>query len=740
MLALFSFAVPACTHAKAQVTLTIATVNNGDMLTMQRLSKVWEEAHPGIHLDWVVLEENTLREKATTDVAAHGGQYDVVTIGPLEAPIWGRRGWLLPLDNRLPAEYGEGDLLKPIRDSASYGGRLYALPFYGESSLTYYRKDLFAAAGLAMPAQPTYADIARFARVLNHPAKDTYGICLRGKPGWGENMAYLSTLANTFGGRWFDEGWRPQLNSPEWHAAVQLYIDLLHNYGPPGATSNGFNESLTLFENGRCAMWIDATVAAGALASSESKVQGTVGFASAPVAATSHGAQWLWFWGLAVPASSKHAREAVEFAAWATSREYIALAARQNGWAAAPSGTRKSTYSNAHYLAAAPFAALTERSIEAADPLHPTLKPVPYTGVQLVAIPSFPAIGNQVGQLMAAALAGKLTVEQALSEAQNIAGRVMVRNGEGERGNRNLGFKRPFLNSAQRIVIEGSMKSQTWLKTPAVAALALWSGAPLAMTAWFSFRRYNLLQPDRTGFDGWGNYRYLLTDPSLLQALGNTVLLVGCVLALTVGLGTLLALLFNQEFPGRGIARVLALAPFFVMPTVSALLWKNMMLHPDYGILAALARGLGLKPFDWFARAPLAAIIAMLTWQWLPFATLTLLTAVQSLDGERQEAARMDGAGPLQMLRYIIWPHLGRAVAATVMIETIFLLGIFAEIYVTTSGGPGFASTNLAFLIYRYALLEYDIGGAAVAGLLAILVANALAWALMRSSARGLDA
>ncbi len=415
--------------AGAQTTLTIATVNNGDMLTMQKLSKQWEQAHPGIHLDWVVLEENILREKATTDVAAHGGQYDVVTIGPLEAPIWGRRGWLLPLDARLPPDYGEADLLKPIREAASYHGQLYALPFYGESSLTYYRKDLFAQAGLRMPAQPTYAEIARFARVLNHPEQDTYGICLRGKPGWGENMAYLSTLANTFGGRWFDEQWQPQLDSPEWHAAVRFYVDLLGKYGPPGATSNGFNESLTLFENGRCAMWIDATVAAGALASSESPASREVGFAAAPVAATPRGAQWLWFWGLAVPASSKHAQEAAEFAAWATSRKYVALAAEANGWAAAPPGTRASTYSNLKYLAAAPFAALTERSIEAADPLHPTLKPVPYTGVQLVAIPAFPAIGNQVGQLIAAALAGKLTVDQALAEAQRITARVIARNG-----------------------------------------------------------------------------------------------------------------------------------------------------------------------------------------------------------------------------------------------------------------------------------------------------------------------
>ena len=249
----------------AQTTLTIATVNNGDMIAMQRLSKVFEREHPDIHLDWVVLEEKILREKTTTDAATHGGQYDVVTIGPLEAPIWGRRGWLLPIEDKLSPDYDLHDLLKPIRDGASYKSKIYALPFYAESSLTYYRKDLFRQAGLTMPAQPTYKDVERFAAAINNPAKDVYGVCLRGKPGWGENMAYISTVVNTFGGRWFDEAWRPQLNSREWHDAVAFYVNLLQRYGPPGSSSNGFNESLTLFENGRCGMWIDATVAAGTL-------------------------------------------------------------------------------------------------------------------------------------------------------------------------------------------------------------------------------------------------------------------------------------------------------------------------------------------------------------------------------------------------------------------------------------------------------------------------------------------
>ena len=282
--------------------------------------------------------------------------------------------------------------------------------------------------------------------------------------------------------------------------------------------------------------------------------------------------------------------------------------------------------------------------------------------------------------------------------------------------------------------------TQFWLRAPAIVSLFVWSIIPILMTLWFSFQRYNMMTPDRTGFDGLGNFRYLLSDPSLALAIWNTILLVGSVLVITIGIGTLLAVLFDQEFFGRGIARILVLAPFFIMPTVSALIWKNMMMHPDNGFLAFLTRSIGLKPIDWFGVAPLTSIIIIVSWQWLPFALLTLLTAVQSLDPERKEAARMDGAGPVDMLRYVIWPHLGRAVAATIMIESIFFLGIFAEIYVTTSGGPGFTSTNLSFLIYRYALMEYDIGGASVGGLIAIVLANVLALFLMRSFARNLEA
>jgi sorbitol/mannitol transport system substrate-binding protein len=424
------FLLLAVVEMRAQTTVTIATVNNGDMIVMQKLSKEFERQQPDIQLDWVVLEEKILREKTTTDAATQGAQYDVVTIGPLEAPIWGQRGWLMPLNDKLSASYDLADLLKPIRDGASWGGKLYALPFYGESSLTYYRKDLFQEAGLEMPAQPTYDDIERFAKALNNPARGIYGICLRGKPGWGENMAYISTLANTFGGRWFDEDWKPQLDSPEWHAAVSFYVNLLRKYGPPGVSSNGFNESLTLFENGRCGMWIDATVAAGVLYDSrQSKVAGKVGFAAAPVEVTPRGAQWLWFWALAVPSAAKHPVAALKFIEWATSKDYIGLVAKANGWAAVPPGTRESTYRQPEYLAFAPFAKLTYRSIMAADPLHPTEKPVPYTGIQCIVIPAFPTIGDQVGQLIAAALVGNISVDKALKDAQAATLRVQRRTG-----------------------------------------------------------------------------------------------------------------------------------------------------------------------------------------------------------------------------------------------------------------------------------------------------------------------
>jgi sorbitol/mannitol transport system permease protein len=277
------------------------------------------------------------------------------------------------------------------------------------------------------------------------------------------------------------------------------------------------------------------------------------------------------------------------------------------------------------------------------------------------------------------------------------------------------------------------------LLLPSVIVLLAWMIIPLGMTLWFSIQYYNLIDPTTTGFAGLDNYRYLVTDPDFWVSLQNTLVLVASVLVVTVGLGTLLAVVFNEPFPGRNVARVLAISPFFVMPTVSALVWKNLMMHPIYGVFGALARGVGIQPVDWFAEYPLSSVIAIVSWEWLPFALLILLTAVQSLDHEQREAARMDGAGVWAQFFFITLPHLSRAISVVVMIETIFLLTVFAEIFVTTSGGPGNATTNLAFLIYARALLQYDVGGASAGGVVAIVLANVVAFFLVRSIARRLE-
>jgi sorbitol/mannitol transport system permease protein len=281
---------------------------------------------------------------------------------------------------------------------------------------------------------------------------------------------------------------------------------------------------------------------------------------------------------------------------------------------------------------------------------------------------------------------------------------------------------------------------RTWpLVAPAVGVLLLWMIVPLAMTVWFSFQRYNLLNPFLTGFAGLENYQFLLDDPALYTAMWNTLVLVGSVLIITVVLGTLLAVLYDQPFWGNGVCRVLVIAPFFVMPTVSALVWKNMLLHPVNGISAFLTRSVGLSPIDWFASLPMTSIIMIVSWQWVPFAFLIIFTALQSLDDEQKEAARIDGAGPLDMFFYVIVPHLRRAISVVIMIETIFFLTIFAEIFVTTSGGPGLATTNLAYFIYTKALLEFDVGYASAGGVMAIILANIVAIFLVRTVARTLE-
>ncbi|MDF2235443.1 sugar ABC transporter substrate-binding protein [Albimonas sp. CAU 1670] len=422
-------AVALATAASAETTITVATVNNGDMIRMQGLTDDFTSKHPDIKVEWVTLEENVLRQRVTTDVATKGGQYDVMTIGTYEVPIWGKQGWLVPLDD-LPASYDVDDLLPAIRGGLTVDGKLYAAPFYGESSMVMYRKDLVEAAGMEMPEAPTWDQVKEIAAATTDKANEVYGICLRGKAGWGENMAFLTAMSNSFGAKWFDMDWKPQFDSPEWKETLTFYLDLMTNYGPPGASSNGFNENLALFQTGKCAMWIDATVAASFVTNpKDSEVADKVGFALAPDNGLGKRGNWLWAWNLAVPAGTEKEEAAKAFIEWATSKEYTALVAEKEGWANVPPGTRTSLYENPKYLEAAPFAQMTLESINAADPQQPTVDEVPYVGVQFVAIPEFQGIGTAVGQQLSAALAGQISAEQALANAQTLTEREMKRAG-----------------------------------------------------------------------------------------------------------------------------------------------------------------------------------------------------------------------------------------------------------------------------------------------------------------------
>jgi ABC-type glycerol-3-phosphate transport system substrate-binding protein len=412
--------------AQAETTLTIATVNNPDMIVMQKYSTKFE-AQTGIKLKWLVLEENVLRQRVTTDISTNGGQFDIITIGLFETPLWGKAGWLAPFDD-LSASYDLPDVLQTVRNSLSYEGKLYSLPFYAESAMTYYRTDVFKKAGLTMPEKPTWDQIAEFADKVNDPAHGVYGVCLRGQPGWGENMGLLGVVANAFGGQLFDVNWKSGYTDEGWKKAINFYVKLMQKDGPPGAVGNGFNENLALFASGHCAQWVDATVAAGILYDPKrSQVADKVSFAEVPTEVPGRVNGWLWSWALGIPKSSKQVDAATKFIEWATSKDYIKMIGESDGWVTVPPGTRKSTYANPEYQKAAPFAKVTLDAINTAD-LSPT-KDKPYAGIGAAVIPEMQAIGTFAGQQVAAALTGKTTVDAALDAAAANADRTLQQAG-----------------------------------------------------------------------------------------------------------------------------------------------------------------------------------------------------------------------------------------------------------------------------------------------------------------------
>lgn len=405
-------------HAQAVTTLNIATIANGDMTIMQQLSNIYEQAHPDIKLEWQVMDDAELRKQVLSDMSSGKANFDVITVGTYEVPLWGQKGWLTPMDH-LPADYQVDDLLKPIRSALSWQDKLYALPFYGESSMTYYRKDLFAAKHLVMPENPSWDEVKTLAAELTDKSQGINGLCLRGLSGWGDNIALLTTMANAYGAEWFDADWQPHLDSDEWRNVLKDYVFMLQNYGPADAKSNSFSQNLKLFAQGKCAMWIDSTVAAGMVTNPQiSLVADKVSFAPAPVGIASNGSHWLWAWSLAVPQNASHKAQAQDFITWATSPAYIQQVAHTVGWGAIPPGSRYSSYAEPHYQKLAPYAARVKQALETATPEQPTLFPVPYQGVQYVSIPGFDQMGDAVGQNIAALLDGKMTLDDALSANQ----------------------------------------------------------------------------------------------------------------------------------------------------------------------------------------------------------------------------------------------------------------------------------------------------------------------------------
>jgi len=409
----------------ADNTITALMVGNPQMEDIQKLTAENFTKQTGITVKFTILPENELRDKVTQDVANQGGQYDVATVGAYEVPIWAKNGWLHEVSTQAQADsaYDVNDLIKPMVSSLSgEDGKLYAAPFYGESSFLMYNKELFDAKGLKMPEKPTWAQVADFAAKLDDKSKGVSGICLRGLPGWGELFAPLTTVVNTYGGTWFDKDWNAQVNSPEFKEATNFYVNLLKQHGQPGAPQSGFTECLNTFGQGKAAMWYDATSAAGTLEDpNASKVAGKVGYAYAPVNKTEYSG-WLWTWAWAMPKTTKKADAAWKFMSWATSKDYEKLVGEQLGWSRVPSGKRTSTYSIPQYKESAKaFADVTLGSIEHADPTNPGVQPRPALGVQFVGIPEFADLGTKVSQEVSAAIAGSNTVDKALADGQKQA-------------------------------------------------------------------------------------------------------------------------------------------------------------------------------------------------------------------------------------------------------------------------------------------------------------------------------
>ncbi|GHF63702.1 ABC transporter substrate-binding protein [Streptomyces thermodiastaticus] len=407
--------------------VNVLMVNNPQMVELQKLTAAHFTKETGIKVNFTVLPENDVRDKISQDFANQAGQYDVATLSNYEIPIYARNGWLHPLDDYVAEDkaFDQQDVLEPMRESLTGDdGKLYGEPFYGESSFLMYRKDVFAAKGLTMPAHPTWQQVAELAAKVDGARPGMRGICLRGLPGWGELMAPLTTVVNTFGGTWFDKDWKAHLDSPEFVKATKFYVDLVRAHGESGAAQSGFAECLNNLTQGKVAMWYDATSAAGSLEAKGSPVKGKIGYVPAPVERT-ESSGWLYTWAWGIQKASRNADKAWRFVSWASSKEYEELVGKESGWSDVPAGKRASTYDNPAYRKeAAAFQEQTKQAIESARPNDPGVQPRPAPGIQFVDIPEFTDLGTKVSQEISAAIAGRQSVETALKKSQKLAAKI----------------------------------------------------------------------------------------------------------------------------------------------------------------------------------------------------------------------------------------------------------------------------------------------------------------------------
>ncbi|MEV8130793.1 sugar ABC transporter substrate-binding protein [Pseudarthrobacter oxydans] len=405
--------------------ISVLMVNNPQMEDLQRLTAENFTKETGIRVNYTILPENDVRAKISQEFSSQAGQYDVASLSNYEIPFYSANGWLAPLDDVAADPGFDQDDILPAYTASLTGedGKLYGEPFYGESSFLMYRKDILDAKGLAMPAKPTWDEVADIAAKVDGAEPGMKGICLRGQPGWGQVFAPLTTVVNTFGGTWFDKDWNAQINSPEFTEAVEFYTTLVREHGEAGAAQAGFTECLNNMGQGKVAMWYDATSAAGALEAEDSPVMGKIGYAQAPVKETASSG-WLWTWSWAMQAASKKQDAAEKFIAWASSKDYEELVASELGWAKVPSGKRISTYENAEFQKAAPFFEAERFAIENADPKNPGAQERPAVGIQFVGIPEFAALGTNVSQGVSSAIAGQGSVADALAKGQEAAQKV----------------------------------------------------------------------------------------------------------------------------------------------------------------------------------------------------------------------------------------------------------------------------------------------------------------------------